>query len=91
MISFISGKTKLEGNVDLNFTSDGEFNITMLNTGVGDNNGNNFYSNITGYKEFATLISSSFMISTDTPINPKNIKFVSNTDTDTWFTVTSSL
>ena len=91
MISFVSNKNKLEGNVDLKFTIEGKEGISMLNLGTGDTNGKTFYTNIASYKDMSNLISTSYLISTETPINPQNIKLVSKTDPDIWFTVTTSL
>lgn len=88
MISFTSGKTKIDGMLDLALSVEGKDNLTMTYLGTGDKNGINFYSNIPGYKEMAVIISSSYNVVTDISINPKNIKFTQKQDADQWFTAT---
>jgi len=88
MISFTSGKSKIEGNLDLGLTVEAKNNLSMIYMGTGDKNGINFYTNIQGYKEMAAIVSSNFDIVTDAAINPQNIKFTQQQDADTWFTVT---
>lgn len=87
MISFTSGKTKLEGNIDFLYTSVDQNTITLTSKATGDNNGKTFYSNIVGCKEMTELLTSNFSINSETSINPQKIKFTHKTDADIWFSV----
>ncbi|MDD2799642.1 MAG: DUF4302 domain-containing protein [Bacteroidales bacterium] len=89
-IQFTSGKNKLEGDLDMNFNIGGKAEISMMNTENADSNGAKFYTNIAGYKEMADLLSTSFTLTTDSPINPQVIRLVKKSDANTWLTITTN-
>jgi hypothetical protein len=98
-LSVVRRSSSIDGEVYLTTTLLGN-EITMQYNGKGTSIGLGFYDNnagttsnkiINGYKEMAAIVSSSFTLSTEAPLNPQSIKLVSKTDVDNWFTVTSSL
>ena len=69
-----NGAPTLYGNLDLSPTiEDGAFSFSS--TRRGDSNGDAFYNRIDGYKEMLELLSTSFSISTTSPLNPADIAF----------------
>lgn len=87
MLSFTEGGVKKEGNLDLTITSNGKNALNILNKGTGDANGLFFKTEITGYHQLASVISSGFSLSTNALINPQKIKLTKSNDSNTWFTL----
>ena len=79
------GKQTLTGNLSLTAANTAANTVSFQATGAGDNNGLTFSSRIDGYKELAELISQSFTLSSETAINPSNIKFTKVGGADVWF------
>ena len=86
-LTYMVGQIKNEGNLDLTLNTNGKNSLTLNQKGTGDNYGMNYSTDIEGYKEMSTIISTSFALSTNSMINPKKIKFVKNSEANTWFTV----
>jgi len=86
-LTYLAGQIKNDGNLDLNLNTSGKNSITLNQKGTGDNYGMSFYNDIAGFKEMSNLISAAFTLSTNSMINPQEIKFVKKTDPNTWFTV----
>ena len=80
-----TGRQTLTGNLSLSASSVSANVVSFQATGTGDGNGLTFSSRIDGYKDMAELISRSFTLSTDTPINPVNMKFIQVEETEVWF------
>lgn len=62
----------------------------QLVSGSGTSNGKSFYSggqSIDGFKDYVDLFSGNFLLSSPTPINPINMKFVSEQNLAIWFVV----
>ena len=83
-----SGRQTLSGNLSLSAAQTGQGVVSFQATGAGDSNGIVFSNNIDGYKEMAELVSTSFLLSSDTPINPANMKFMQVGGTEVWFLTT---
>ena len=89
-LSFVrnAGRQTLTGNLSLSASSGSSGVVSFQATGTGDNNGNTFSTRIDGYKEMAELISTSFQLSSNTPMNPASMKFQQVGGTEVWFLTT---
>lgn len=87
VLTLIAGKNKYIGYNDISLDVDGLNAISTAEKGTGDKNGRTFYTNISGLSQLIKSLCSSFNISTNTAINPRNIKFINTQDSDSWFTV----
>jgi len=87
VLTLTSGKNKYIGNNDINLTASGIQSISSSEKGTGDRNGRIFYTNLSGFSQLIQLLCGSFNISTQTAINPKDIKFVQQQDAEVWYTV----
>jgi uncharacterized protein with WD repeat len=89
-ITFNSGKTKYEGNADLTLNMAAKSELAIIYKGTCDNNFAKFYPETTGMngmKEMIELISSNFVLTSQTLINPQNIKLVQKLNADAWLNV----
>jgi len=86
-LSYSASLVKNEGNLDLTLNATGKNSLTLLYKSTGDSFGQIFYNDIAGFKEMSALISTGFVLSTNSMINPQKIKFSKKTDSGTWFTV----
>lgn len=86
-ISFKSGK-KYDGAYDFDITGSSD-QITFANRGTMDKNGEIYLKNIDGFQDFVALFeSSTFTITTDSPLCPSKLKFTSVKDANNWFVAT---
>lgn len=89
-LSFSEGTAIREGNLDLTITANAKNSLLIVNKGTGDSNGLLYKTDIVGFGQFATTISSGFSLSTLALINPQNIKLTKKTDSNTWFELRNS-
>jgi len=86
-LSYATNQLINEGNLDLTLSPTGKNSLSVFYKGIGDNIGLGFYNDIAGYKEMSALISTGFVLSANSMMNPQKIKFTKKTDASTWFTV----
>ena len=94
-LSIIRKTSQIYANLYLTPTASNT-DFTLSYNGTGDASGLSYYDSfgkkpdntITGFKEMVAIISSSFTLNTNAPINPINIKFIQKQDAESWFTVT---
>lgn len=86
-VSFKTNKNEGFFNFETpNITVDNQ--ITLKNKGTSDNNAKTFLSRVGGMDRFLELLTEgSFSVTSDSPICPTVLKFVSNTNADNWFQV----
>jgi hypothetical protein len=86
-LAFTESGVKKEGNLDLTITLNGKNALTIVNKGTGDTNGLLYKSDITGFSQLATAVSSGFLLTNNALINPQKIKLTKTSDSNTWFTI----
>ncbi|NDP21782.1 MAG: DUF4302 domain-containing protein [Paludibacter sp.] len=86
-LSFLTGGTRNEGNIDMTINTSGKNGLTILYKGTADINGAMYYSDIQPLKDLTSLLSNSFSLSTFVKINPQSIKLTRKTDATTWITL----
>lgn len=86
-LTFLAGEINKEGNLDLTLNTPGKNELSILYKGTGDTEGNSYYTDIAGFKEMSAVVSSNFLLSTGSMINPQKIKFTQKTNASSWFTV----
>ena len=86
-LAFTESGVKKEGNLDLTITLNGKNALTIVNKGTGDTNGLLYKSDISGFSQLATAISSGFLLTNNALINPQKIKLTKTSDSNTWFTI----
>lgn len=86
-ISYTQGTTKEEGIIDLVMNTSGKDNITFSKKSSGDANGLKFLSDVPAINNLVTLLASGYTLSTQTKLNPLEIKFTKKTDANQWFAV----
>ncbi len=83
-LSFLENNILKEGNIDLTITQNAKNSLLIVNKGNGDTDGNKYYTEVQGFREIATLLSTSFSVSSEIKINPQEIKIIKKTDANTW-------
>ena len=86
-LAFTEGGIKKEGSLDLTITLNGKTGLNIVNKGTGDTNGLLYKTDITGFNQLASTISSNFLLTTNALINPQKIKLTKSTDSNTWLTI----
>ena len=87
-VLFQSGRYDGAYDFDIVLESEGANQVAFVNKNTMDNNGRTYSNNVTGFAEMLDLLeSSSYTISTEIPLCPSVIKFVSTADSNDWFTV----
>lgn len=87
VLNLTGGKNKYIGYNDISLSANTVNSIVSSEKGTGDRNGRTFYSNLVGLSQMIQWLSGSFTISTNTTINPRDIKFIQQQDADVWFTL----
>ncbi|HEY6913663.1 MAG TPA: DUF4302 domain-containing protein [Paludibacter sp.] len=86
-LTYTTSQVINDGNLDMTLNATGKNSLSLLCKVTGDNSGLSFYNDVAGFKEMSALISTGFVLSTNSMINPQKIKFTKKTDANTWFTV----
>jgi len=85
-LTFDTGQTKNEGNLDLTITSS-KNSLTISDKGTADVNGVIYRADVAGLNELATLLSGGYALTTFAKINPQIIKLTDKTDATTWISI----
>jgi len=90
-VSFQSGRYEGGYDFDIKLESGTADRVVLINKNTMDNNGNVYLSNVVGFAEMLDLLSStSYTLSSETPLCPTVVKFVSTTDNNKWFILTAN-
>jgi hypothetical protein len=87
VLNLTGGKNKYIGYNDIGLSANAVNSIVSSEKGTGDRNGRTFYTNIVGLSQMIKWLCGSFTVSTNTAINPRDIKFIQQQDADVWFTL----
>jgi hypothetical protein len=86
-VSYSQATTKTEGTIDLEIAQTAKDAISITKKTTSDTNGAKFLNEVASLNSFITLLSTNYALTTETKLNPTEIRFSKKTDTNQWFEI----